>query len=138
MLLRIVRNCAKVLPLVRSQAGTHVSDSPKRFRLCASTVGPGPIRSGGDKRSQLGRWRTAIQTTPRLETFSLGRFALLAMTCARCAGIAAREGLTTSRREMAPQRLERLNPRREMVWSRKPRTHNIWYPVAPLTMGDSG
>src|SRR5271156_348001 len=29
--------------------------------------------------------------------------------------------------------LKRLNPRPEMVWARKPRTHNIWYPGARLT-----
>ena len=29
--------------------------------------------------------------------------------------------------------LKRLNPGREMVWARKRRTHNIWYPGARLT-----
>ena len=29
--------------------------------------------------------------------------------------------------------LKRLNPRPEMVWARKPLTHNIWYPGARLT-----
>jgi hypothetical protein len=33
--------------------------------------------------------------------------------------------------------LKRLNPGREMVWSRKPRTHNIWYTGARLTRRDS-
>jgi hypothetical protein len=44
------------------------------------------------------------------------------------AGIAAREGLTAkrSRPEMAPQQLEKLNPRPEMVWARRPRTHKMW------------
>jgi hypothetical protein len=30
--------------------------------------------------------------------------------------------------------LKRLNPGPEMVWSRKPRTHKIWYPGARLTV----
>src|SRR5271170_7465724 len=30
--------------------------------------------------------------------------------------------------------LKRLNPRRGMVWSRKPRSHKIWYTGAPLTV----
>ena len=30
--------------------------------------------------------------------------------------------------------LKRLNPRREMVWARKPRTYKIWYPGARLTV----
>ena len=33
-----------------------------------------------------------------------------------------------SRPEMARNGLKRLNPRPEMVWARKPRTHKIWYP----------
>src|ERR1700733_6150864 len=103
-------------------AGTRVSDSPRRLRLCPSTVGPGPIRAQGDKRSQFATWRTGIQTKPQLETSSLGRFGLLAMTRARRREVfrgdrfdrakssAAREGLTTkrSRPEMAPQRLEKI------------------------------
>ena len=34
--------------------------------------------------------------------------------------------------------LKRLNPRREMVWARKPRTYKIWYTGARLTGGGSG
>ena len=34
--------------------------------------------------------------------------------------------------------LKRLNPGREMVWARTPRTHNIWYKGARLTARDSG
>src|SRR5271154_1579596 len=34
--------------------------------------------------------------------------------------------------------LKRLNPRREMVWPRKPRTHKMWYEGARLTVRDSG
>ena len=34
--------------------------------------------------------------------------------------------------------LKRLNPGPEMVWARKPRTHNIWYTGARLTVRDSG
>ena len=34
--------------------------------------------------------------------------------------------------------LKRLNPRPEMVWARKPRTHKIWYTGARLTVRDSG
>jgi hypothetical protein len=30
--------------------------------------------------------------------------------------------------------LKRLNSRPEMVWSRKPRTHNIWYAAARPTV----
>jgi hypothetical protein len=30
--------------------------------------------------------------------------------------------------------LKRLNPRPEMVWARKPRTYQIWYPGARLTV----
>jgi len=30
--------------------------------------------------------------------------------------------------------LKRLDPRPEMVWSRKPRSHNIWYTGARLTV----
>ena len=33
--------------------------------------------------------------------------------------------------------LKRLNPRREMVWARKPRTHKMWYAGACLTVRDS-
>jgi hypothetical protein len=31
-----------------------------------------------------------------------------------------------------------LNPRPEMVWSRKPRTHKMWYTGARPTVRDSG
>jgi hypothetical protein len=34
--------------------------------------------------------------------------------------------------------LKRLNPRREMVWARKSRTHKMWYTGARLTVRDSG
>jgi len=55
------------------------------------------------------------------------------------AGIAAREDPTAkrSRPEMAPQRLEKIKPRPEMVWARKPRTHKIWYPGGRLTVRGS-
>jgi hypothetical protein len=80
------------------------------------------VAAQGDKRSQFATWRTGIQTKPQLETSSLGRFGLLAMTRARRREVfrgdrfdrakssAAREGLTTkrSRPEMAPQRLEKI------------------------------
>jgi hypothetical protein len=33
--------------------------------------------------------------------------------------------------------LKRLNPRPEMVWARKPRTHKMWYTGARLTVRDS-
>ena len=34
--------------------------------------------------------------------------------------------------------LKRLNPRPEMVWPRKPRTHKMWYTGARPTVRDSG
>jgi hypothetical protein len=34
--------------------------------------------------------------------------------------------------------LKRLNPGAEMVWARKPRTHNIWYKGTRLIVRDSG
>ncbi len=34
--------------------------------------------------------------------------------------------------------LKRLNPRPEMVWARKPRTHKMWYQVVRLTVRDCG
>ena len=39
---------------------------------------------------------------------------------------------------MAPQRLEKMNQRPEMVWSRKSRTHKMWYTRMRLTVRDSG
>src|SRR5580704_13396235 len=81
-------------------AGTRVSsDSPKRLRLRASTVEPGPICAQGDKRSQFATWRTGIQTKPQLETPGLGRFALLAMTRARRREL-FRGGATRSRKKL--------------------------------------
>ena len=56
-------------------------------------------------------------------------------------GIAARVGLTGKNRVAGKWRrngLKRLNPRRKMVWSRKPLTHKIWYTGAQLAMRDSG
>jgi len=52
------------------------------------------------------------------------------------AGIAAREadGKTESPRKWRRNGLKRLNPRPEMVWARKPRTYNIWYTGARLTV----
>ncbi len=37
-------------------------------------------------------------------------------------------------RKWRRNRLKRLNQRREMVWSQKPRSHNIWYTAARLTV----
>ena len=54
-------------------------------------------------------------------------------------GIAAREGRDGKRgvaRKWQRNGLKRLNPRPEMVWSRKPRTHKMWYAGA-LTVRDS-
>jgi hypothetical protein len=79
------------------------------------------VAAQGDKRSQFATWRTGIQTKPQLETSSLGRFGLLAMTRARRREVfrgdrfdrakssAAREvDGKRSRPEMAPQRLEKI------------------------------
>jgi hypothetical protein len=55
-------------------------------------------------------------------------------------GIAAREGVTAKAESAGKWRrngLKRFNPRPEMVWSRKPRTHKMWYTGA-LTVRDSG
>src|SRR5271163_1395045 len=56
------------------------------------------------------------------------------------AGIAARAGLAANGVAGKWRRngLKRLNPRREMVWARKPRTYNIWYASAWLTGAGSG
>ena len=40
---------------------------------------------------------------------------------------------TELRPEMAPQPLEKIGSGPEMVWSRRPRTHKIWYASARLT-----
>ena len=56
------------------------------------------------------------------------------------AGIAAREGLTAKNgvaRKWRRNDLKRLNPRPEMVWARKPRTHKMWYTGA-LTVRSYG
>src|SRR5580658_877503 len=45
-------------------------------------------------------------------------------------GIAARDGVAAKRgvaRKWRRNGLKRLNPRPEMVWSPKPRTHKMWY-----------
>jgi hypothetical protein len=49
-------------------------------------------------------------------------------------GIAAREDLTAGHRKG----LKRLNPRPDMVWSRKTRTHKMWYTGVRLAARDSG
>src|SRR5277367_6694589 len=52
-------------------------------------------------------------------------------TWAEPVGIAAREGPQNGvARKWRRNRLKRLNPRPEMVWSQKPRTHKIWYTAA--------
>jgi hypothetical protein len=38
---------------------------------------------------------------------------------------------------MAPQRLEKIESAPELVWSRKPRTHKIWYTGVRPTVRDS-
>ena len=38
---------------------------------------------------------------------------------------------------MAPQRLEKIESAPEMVWSRKPRTHKMWYTGAQLTVPEA-
>ena len=58
--------------------------------------------------------------------------ALTKCGCARrarccCAGREERPMAKRNSPEMAPQRLEKLNPRPEMVWARKPGTHKMWY-----------
>ena len=58
----------------------------------------------------------------------------------RFGGIAAREGSRQNgvARKWRRNGLIRLNPRPEMVVSRKPRDHKIWYTGARLTVRDSG
>ena len=53
------------------------------------------------------------------------------------AGIAAREADGVARK-WRRNGLKRLNPRREMVWARKLRTHKMCYRRARLTVRDSG
>jgi hypothetical protein len=55
-------------------------------------------------------------------------------------GIAARKNLTANgvARKWRRKGLKRLNPRPEMVWSRKPRTHKMWYTGARLAVRASG
>src|SRR5271155_490806 len=54
-------------------------------------------------------------------------------------GIAARENLTANgvARKWRRKGLKRLNPRPEMVWSRKTRTHKMWYPGPRLPCATS-
>ena len=53
------------------------------------------------------------------------------------AGISTREADGVARK-WRRNGLKRLNPRPEMVWARKPRTHKMWYTGARLTVRDSG
>jgi len=53
------------------------------------------------------------------------------------AGIAARETDGVARK-WRRNGLKRLNPRPEMVWPRKLRTHKMWYTGARLTVRGSG
>jgi hypothetical protein len=53
------------------------------------------------------------------------------------AGIVVREADGVARK-WRRNGLKRLNPRPEMVWPRKLRTHKMWYTGARLTVRDSG
>ena len=76
-----------------------------------------------------------VSEAPNLQDMVHGR-AFDEPRCVSVGGISAREaeGNTEVAGKWRRNRLKRLNPRREMVWSRKPRTYKIWFTGARLTV----
>ena len=106
---------------------TRVMVFSELFRPPRSWAGWRGLLSGtrrtGIWKSRFAVWRSDVENC--LEAFrsrGSGRERLTAKN--GVAGKWRRKGLKT------------LNQRREMVWARKPRTHNIWYTAVQLTVRD--
>ncbi len=126
---KIVVCCSNALPHARKPPWPSVPASPVRQpasaqRNAAPTSFVDDLTNSSPMNEGNFPVRKASRTRKTRKDFRYGRASFASLVARRPAPA----------RKWRRNGLKRLNPRPRMVWSRKPRSHNIWYTGARLTV----
>jgi hypothetical protein len=127
--LQSFRNCS-IFVLMKEKGRT--SDKVETAPLASAEIDRS--RRGGRR----GRGETGGSSSSWSPRSRSGRTLAPSACPTRSAKLLVRTPCRRAARKWRRKGLKRLNPGREMVWARKPRTHNIWYTSTRLTVRDSG